>query len=406
MRGRYVNDNSVRLLAVSVAVKSAPDGNAEGRSKTVLLVLNDARFFVTHRLALARGLREAGYDVQIAVPFDEEFTAKITTDGFVSHQLWIEKQGMNPLHELRVVAQLAQLYTAIRPSLVHHVTVKPVLYGTLAARITKVPAVVNAISGLGTLWARTTGTTRVRSALVRATYRVVLRHPNTITIFQNEHDRATFQLAGIVDPSSCILIPGSGTLLDSFHPSAKPTSPPSVILPARLLRQKGVEDFVQAARLLRSEGVSARFVLVGDTAGNRDAVSEDELRQWVREGVVEAPGWVNDLSSEMAQASVVCLPTYYGEGIPKALIDACAAGRPIVATDVPGCRDVVADGVNGLLVPPRNPLALADALRELLGKPSLAAQMGREGRRIAEAKFSIGNVIKLTVDAYRRALSE
>jgi glycosyltransferase involved in cell wall biosynthesis len=372
--------------------------------RTVLFVLNDARFFVTHRIALAHGLRQAGYDVHVAVPFNPEFTEEIVSQGFPTHKIAIERQGVNPLRDLRALWQLIHLYRQLRPSLVHHVTVKPVLYGTVAARVASVPAVVNAISGLGTLLTARGLLSSIRSGVVRAIYRVVLRHENTTTIFQNEHDRSTFLRAKIVEPASSVLVPGSGTRLESFDPWSEPSFPPVVILPARLLRQKGVGDFVEAAKMLKSEGVIARFILVGDRAGNRDAVSEDELKLWTREGVVEVAGWVNDIPGVMAQASVVCLPTYYGEGIPKALIDACAAGRSIVATDVPGCRDVVTDGVNGILVPPRDPSALAKALRSLLDNPSLMTQMGRTGRTIAETKFDIAIVIRLTLEAYDRAM--
>jgi len=371
--------------------------------RTILFVVNDPRFFVTHRLALARGIREAGYAVHVAAPIKGYAKAAgvIQKAGFHLHEVAIERQGINPFHDLAAFARLLRLYRRLRPDIVHHVTVKPVLYGSLAAQIAGTPAVVNAISGLGRLFASHNFASRARATAMRGIYRIALRHPNTITIFQNHDDRSKFVRARIVGEESSVLIEGSGTELGRFNPSLEPEEPPIVLLPARILQQKGVREFITAARLLKAEGTIARFAIVGDSAGNRDALPIHELEAARKEGAVELWGWSDDMPGVMGRAAIVCLPSYH-EGLPKALIDACAAGRPIVATDIAGCRAVVTSGMNGLLVRPKDADSLANALRILISDPSLRKQMGKRSFEVATAKFDIALVIASTLDVYTK----
>lgn len=377
-----------------------PSNNQDEGKTTILFVVNDPRFFITHRLTLAKGIHEAGYRVHVAAPTVGYGTAPqvIREAGFPLHEIPIERQGLNPLRDAKALISLVSLYRRLRPNVVHHVTVKPILYGSLAARLTQVPAVVNAISGRGRLFSTHTLLARTRAAVMRTLYRVVLRHPNMMTIFQNDEDRASFIRTAIVSESSSVLIPGSGTELSRFNSTAAPEIPPIVLLPARLLRQKGIIEFVSAAKALKTEGINARFVVVGDSAGNRDALTVAEIRRIREEAAVELWGWSDDIPGVMSRTAIVCLPSYH-EGVPKALLDACAAGRPIVATDIPGCRVVVTNGRNGLLVPPRDSLALTNALRKLLTDPPLRAKMAAESAKIA-ARFDIALVLKATLRLY------
>lgn len=369
----------------------------------VLFVVNDPRFFLTHRLALALGIRDAGYDVHVATP-EEPASEALRATGLPYHPVPLERQGTNPLADLRTIAGLTALYRRLRPHVVHQVTVKPVLYGTIAARLAGTPAVVNAIAGLGQLFSDGDRLTRLRTAAVARAYRLALGHPNARTIFQTEEDRDRFVELGVVTPQRAALIRGSGTDLDAIVPTPEPAGTPIVVLVARLLRQKGIAEFAEAARELRRQGVAARFALVGDRADNRDAVPEEDLARWSAEGTLEQWGWRTDMGEVFAQAAIACLPTYYPEGVPKALIDAAAAGRPIVASDTPGCRAVVRPGENGLLVPPRDARALADALRSLLVDASARARMGEAGRRIAEDRFSVRAVVRATLGVYAEVL--
>ena len=366
----------------------------------VLFVVNDARFVVTHRLTLILGLRNAGYKVEVAAPDDGKAATTIREAGVTLHDVPIDRQGVNPFNDIRALVTLVKLYARQKPWLVHHVTVKPVLYGSLAARVTRVPAVVNAISGLGALFAEDGLLARARSSLFRMLYRTIVGLPNSQMIFQNAHDRSKFIRAGIIADRNAVLIPGSGVLLRSFMPDVEPEEPPIVMLPARLLRRKGVREFAEAAKILRDEGSNARFVLLGDTASNRDAVPVSELQRWQDEKIIELWGWADDMPTAVSRAAIICLPSYYPEGVPKALLDACAGGRPIVTTDTPGCNDVVSHGYNGFLVPPRDSVALAAALRELLGDSRLRSVMGARGRELAEHRFDISHVIRATIDMY------
>jgi glycosyltransferase involved in cell wall biosynthesis len=370
---------------------------------TILFVVNDPRFFVTHRLALAKGVREAGYDVRVAAPlrYYESAVHTIRGAGFILYNVPIDRQGLNPLRDVAAFFSLVRLYQRVRPDLVHHVTVKPILYGSLAARMTNVPAVVNAVSGMGRLFATNSLASRARASLMRWIYKASLSRSNIRTIFQNEEDRSTFLRAGIVREDTSDIINGSGTELHLFNPHGEPDTPPIVLMPARLLRQKGVREFVDAARQIKSEGINARFAVVGDAAGNRDALSPRELESIRDEAIVELWGWSEDIPAAMRRASIICLPSYH-EGLPKALIDACAAARAIVATDVPGCRAVVSPGLNGLLVPPRNAQALAVAIRDLLLDRERRARMGAEGRSIAVERFGIAAIIQGTLRVYNQ----
>jgi len=260
------------------------------------------------------------------------------------------------------------------------------------------------VSGLG--YSFSGGRRRwLASRLVSTAYRVALRRPGIRVIFQNTDDLQGFVRAGIIDPLQAVLIRGSGVDLKAFPQTREPAGPLRVVLPARMLRDKGIVEFAGAARMLRSRGMAAQFLLAGmmDEA-NPAGISRAELTQLQQESGVEWMGHVADMPALLASAHVVCLPSYR-EGLPKALLEACAAGRPIVTTDVPGCRDVVSDGVNGILVPVRDAAALADALQRLLGDAALRARMGDEGRRRAESEFDVNAVVRATLDEYRKILN-
>jgi glycosyltransferase involved in cell wall biosynthesis len=366
----------------------------------LLFVVNDAGFFLSHRLVLAEAARSSGYDVHVATPSGEG-VERITAHGFPYHPLRLSRRGSRPWSEAASITALVGLYQRLRPQLVHHVTVKPVLYGSMAARITGVPAIVNAVSGLGYVFIASGALAGTRRRAVLAAYRVALRGRGTRVIFQNEDDRGLFVAAGLVPRERTVLIRGSGVDLSAYRPGPEPPGPPIVVLPARMLRDKGVGEFVEAAATLRTQGIAARFVLVGDTdAGNPAAIPADQLRAWQADGIIEWWGHRKDMPGVLAGAHVVCLPSYR-EGLPKALLEASAAGRPIVTTDVPGCREAVRQGENGWLVPVRESAALAERLRELILDPGMRARFGRRGREIAEAEFGVERVVAATLALYR-----
>jgi glycosyltransferase involved in cell wall biosynthesis len=283
----------------------------------------------------------------------------------------------------------------------HTVTIKPVIYGGIVARLLGVPRLVSAVTGLGQVFTDKKSVPSPVRALALSLYRLALGHKNSRTIFQNPDDRTFMVEAKLVSADRTALIRGSGVDMSYFAPRPEPPGPGVVILPARLLWDKGIGEFVEAARLLREAGLDARLALVGEPPPhNRGSVPQDTIESWVRQGLVEWWGHQADMPAVYGRSHIVCLPSYYGEGVPRALIEAAACARPIVTADTPGCREVVRDDVNGLLVPPRAPAALADALRQLLLDPARRKAMGPRGRELAVAEFSVERVVEATLKVY------
>jgi glycosyltransferase involved in cell wall biosynthesis len=375
-------------------------------AKRLLIVVNALSFLISHRLPIALAARKAGYDVHVAGADSGEY-GEIQDHGLTAHRIALSRSSLSPFQEFHSLAGLHSLYRRLRPDIVHHVTIKPVLYGTFAARLNKVAAVVNAIPGLGFIFVDGNGMKAgARRFVVQQAYRHILGHPNMRIIFQNADDQAFFRSHHIGRADQYCLIRGSGVDLELFHPTLELPEPPTVILPARMLYDKGVGDFVEAARVLKAEGTRARFVLIGPCdPGNPSAVAKDTILNWVAAGLVEWWGYRSDMHEVLSKSHIVCLPSYYREGLPKVLIEAAACGRPIVTTDTPGCRDVVQHGENGFLVPPRNGPALIDALQRLIGDSQLRQTMGRRGRARAEAMFSLETAINQHLHLYAELLN-
>ena len=371
-------------------------------SPSLLMVVNHDWFFLSHRLPIARAAKSLGLNVSVAT-IDTGCADKIRHEGLDFIPLPMKVKGQNPLKELRVIAALVKMYRERQPDLVHHVTVKPVLYGSLAARMVGGMGVVNAVSGLGYLFLGSKHA-RLLQPVVKRLYRLALRHPGSRTIFQNPDDRDLFVATGLLRAEQAVLIRGSGVDCATFVPQAEPAGIPVVMLPARILWDKGVGEFVNAARLIKQSDTPARFVLVGDPdPENPAAVPTTMLETWVQEGVIESWGHRRDMPKVLSNATVVVLPSYR-EGLPKALLEAAACGKAVVTTDVPGCREIVRHNVNGLLVPVRNAPALADAIQLLLQSPTLRQRFGQTGRLIAEREFADHLVVEQTMDVYRGLL--
>ncbi len=377
-------------------------------AQTILYVVNEGGFFLSHRLPLAQAARDAGYRVAVAVPASPADSA-IREAGFELHGVPLDRRSLNPLKALATLVALRRLYRRLRPDLVHHITIKPVILGSLAARLAGVRAVVNAVPGLGYVFVRKGPAGWLLRTAVRAAYRVALRGRNTVVIFQNPDDRDAFVRWGLVRRADTALIRGSGVDTEVFRPGPEPPpeeGPPVILLASRLLWDKGVGDFVAAARCLQADGIEARLAIAGEPdAGNPSSIAQEQLDAWVQSGAVEWWGRQDDMPAVYALTHIACLPSAYGEGVPKALIEAAACGRPIVTTDIPGCREIVRDGVNGLLVAPRDAEALAAALRRLIEDPALRTELGARGREVVVAEFSEEKVTGETLLVYDRLLA-
>lgn len=366
-------------------------------SARLLYFVTEDWYFCSHRLPLAIAAREAGYDVTVVTRVREHGEA-IRVAGLHLVPFEIARSGMNPLRELATLWRLIALYRQLQPDVAHHVAMKPVLYGSLAASLTGVRGVVNALAGMGWLFTSASGGARLIKRGVRLTMGRLLSRG--VALVQNPDDAVLLARLG-VPRENIRRIAGSGVDLARFHYVGEPEGVPVIVLPARLLWDKGVGEFVEAARILKLRGTNARFVLVGDPdPANPASVSAAQVADWVRDGAVEHMGWVSDMPTVFANAHIVCLPSYR-EGLPKALIEAAAAGRPIVTTDVPGCREVVDDGVHGLCIAPRNTDALAAALAKLIADPALRTRMGMAARKRAEMEFGLEGVIAQTLALYK-----
>jgi glycosyltransferase involved in cell wall biosynthesis len=370
----------------------------------VLFVDNDVNSFFSYRIEVARAARDAGFDVHIAAP-DGKAVATLLNEGFNFHAIPMTRSGSNPWKELGTIAALFRLYRECQPDLVHHLRLKPVLYGGLAAYGARVPAVVGLLTGLGYVFITETRKALVLRKIVTLSCKIAFRHGNQRVIFQNPDDQSVFVQNKILPAHQTVLIKGSGVDVNEYVPTPERDGPPVVVLASRMLRDKGVDEFVEAARGLRAKGVRARFVLVGETdPGNPTAISAEQLRQWADNGIVEWWGHQTNMKDVLARAHVVCLPSLR-EGVPKVLIEAASCGRAIVTTNAPGCREIVRHGENGLLVPVRNSRALAEALRLLIENADLRAGMGSKGRDIVVQEFSIDRVVRETLDVYRELLA-
>lgn len=392
-------------MAIASTLQSPSPASFTGRK--IAFVVNDASFFLSHRLVLGRAALLSGAQVLVIAPADDPRSeASIRDEGFEFAPLQLSKFSFNPLDELQAIRSLTQLYRTYRPDLVHHVTIKPVLYGSLAARMCHIPAMVNAISGLGYVFISDGMVARFRRALVYQLYRFASGHPNQRTIFQNPEDSADFLNRRLVCREQIIQIRGSGVNTEVFAPSAEPEGPIRILMASRLLWEKGIAEFVEAARRIRQQRSGVEFIVAGARAeGNPQSVSAVQLAAWQDEANVTFLGARDDIAELLKKSHIACLPSYR-EGLPLALIEAASSGRPIVATNVPGCREIVRDGDNGLLVEPQNVDQLEAALMKLIDDASLRDRFGRRGREMVLAEgFARDAVVRQTLDVYQALLS-
>ncbi|MEN6474407.1 MAG: glycosyltransferase family 4 protein [Syntrophaceae bacterium] len=371
----------------------------------ILYFITEDWYFYSHRLPLALAAREAGCDVALVTHVNRHGEA-IQRSGIRLIPFDLSRRGVNLISESATLARLVALYRTEKPDLVHHVAMKPVLYGSLAARLTGVPHVVNALAGLGYVFTSGQLKARILRPVIGGAFRMILGGRGSRLILQNQDDQALFIRKRFIQTERIALIKGSGVDTTVFSPTPEPPGTPVVMLASRMLWDKGVKEFVDAARLLKTRGVEARFILVGDTdRHNPCAIPQEQLKAWHTEGAVEWWGYRKDMSAVFAESHIVCLPSFYGEGVPKVLIEAAACGRPIVTTDAPGCREIVKDGVNGLLVPVRTVAELAHAVQRLVEHPGVRRTMGMKGRELVVNEFSEQRVVADTMAVYASLLN-
>jgi glycosyltransferase involved in cell wall biosynthesis len=372
--------------------------------KKLLFVVNVDWFFLSHRLPIALKAQQAGFEVHIATGVTDKLNV-LQSYGLKVHPLVLVRGGLGVINAAKTLVELRRIFKTVQPDVVHLVTIKPVLLGGLVARWLRVPALVSAVSGLGYVFTAKGRLARLLQWMVGRIYSWSFGHHNQTVIFQNPDDRDTLVAASGLSTTKVEIIRGSGVDLNLYEVTPETSGLSVVLLPARMLVDKGIFEFVHAATLLRGKGISARFVLVGmvDSA-NPTGISQNQLDDWLAEGIVENWGYRTDMPQVIANSNLVVLPSYR-EGMPKALLEAAAAGRAVVTTDVPGCRDAIEPGVTGLLVPVRDAESLAQAIEQLLANPEHRRVMGLAGRKLAEAEFDVRAVVDKHLAIYQRLLA-
>ena len=369
--------------------------------KRLVLLIAEYDYFLSHRLALAQEATRAGYDVTVITRVPPGAVPGAWPGIQVRHVAMARGTG-NPIAVLRALLQLVRLFREIRPALVHNVSVKLILLGSLAAWIASVPRVLNAYTGLGTLFHTNSRRLYWLRCVLVPVLAFLIRRTGAWALFQNPEDQVSMLQLGLAAPDRSALVCGTGVDTDLFQATPESDGEPVVLFVGRLLRDKGIREFVSAAQALQTKGVVARFVAAGDPdPENPQSISAAVLDVWRRTGPVEWLGQVADMPALLSRSHIICLPSYH-EGAPKALLEAAASGRPVVATDIAGCRMVVQHGETGLLVPVRDAAALGSALESLICDPDLRRAMGAGARELALRRFAAHIINMHIMDLYRQ----
>jgi glycosyltransferase involved in cell wall biosynthesis len=375
------------------------------RAPKILLFANTDWYLFNFRLSLARALRDADHEVLLVSP-PGPFGEQLRALGYRWEPAPMERRSLNPFREYALIQWLRRLIEREQVDLVHGFTIKPAVYGSIAARLAGVPARVNAVAGMGYVFTSNAPRALLLRPVVRRLFRYALDGDGARLILQNPDDVAMFSRASLVKSEHVRLIPGSGVDCGRFTPvnDRRASARFRVVLPARLLWDKGLAEYVEASRLLRDRGIPVDFLLAGEPdPGNPAAVAEHVVRSWNEEGLVQWLGHVSDMPSLFHSVDAVVLPSYR-EGLPKGLIEAAACALPLVTTDVPGCREVVTHEKDGLLVPAKNARALADAIARLQSDPALCQRLGASARDKALSQFDERSVIERTLGVYRELI--
>lgn len=362
--------------------------------KKLLFIVNTPDFFLSHRLPIALAAKEQGYKIIIATA-SSNASVEIEHHGFEWRQVSFSRSGTSIFNEISTLYSLYILFKQFKPDIVHLVTIKPVLYGGAISRILQVPTVF-AVSGLGTVFSDPKSGWLLTN-IVKKLYRFVFQRKRLAVIFQNEFDMQTLCSISNVDKNACNLIHGSGVNLQSFHVVSEPESNIVVVMASRLILEKGVREFIAAAKIVSEKMPDIKFLLCGSIdVGNPNHLQQYELDLLNDELNVDYMGEQQNITEVFQKSHIVVLPSYYGEGLPKVLIEAAACGRAVITTDHPGCRDAIINGKTGLLVTPRDPEAIALAIMDLAKNHEKRKEMGRQGRVLAFERFDI----KLVVDKH------
>lgn len=369
----------------------------------LLFIVNVDWFFISHRLPIALAAIENGYEVHLACGITNRKN-ELEALGIIVHPLSISRSGTSLLKEFKVIKEMNTVVKNVSPDTVHLVTIKGAVYGGLVTRFKKIKVRVASISGLGFVFIDKGIKARILRFLVTKLYRIALNSPNTKVIFQNENDKSIFIENKIIKPKQSLIIRGSGVNLDTYKYLPEPSGEKVVMFLARLLKDKGLVEFCEAAKTLKKSGFKGRFVLVGDIdLHNPNSITQTELNNYVSSGYIEHWGYSNNVPEIIAQSHIMVLPSYR-EGLPKSLIEAAACGRAVITTDVPGCRDAITANETGVLIPIKSSQAIVKAIQTLCDSNDERIAMGKKGRQLAESCFDISDVINIHLKLYKEAV--
>ena len=371
----------------------------------LLFLVNSSSYFLSHRLGIAIEAKKQGYEVHIASPEDGcEDTFKIK--GLMHHKLPISRTSINIFSEIKAFLNIYFLIKKINPDLLHLITIKPVIYGGIISRLIQIKGVVSAVPGLGYVYISKGIRAKILRFFTNYFYKVSFSKKSLKIIFQNKDDMNKLRLAVGFDPIKSVIIKGSGVDLDEFKRTPLPEGRPVISMIARLQEDKGVIEFARAAQMINERKIEADFWLIGETDSSYPSpILKEDLQEWENKGFLKILGYREDINILIGNSNIIVLPSYR-EGLPKVLLEAAACGRPVITTDVPGCRAAIEDGKTGLLVPPRDSSSLADKIEYLLGNKELLKKMGNAGRKLAEENFSLDKVVSAHLKIYSSFLDK
>jgi len=377
------------------------------KNKKIVIIVNDLNFFISHRLPIAEALLHKGFKVSIGYGhLGEVDIQQLEQKGFSLSFIPLHRGSINLFKEIKTFFFIWKFIAKEKPILAHFVTIKPYLYGGIVSRIKGVKCVVSAVSGLGSLFINNKLKIKFLRFILFILFKIALKHNNQKVIFHNQEDLRYLVSWGVLNKKKANIIKGSGVKLKDFTNLDEPKGTPVICFAARLLRDKGIYEYFLAAKLLKQRGIKAEFLIVGDLdTKNPSGLNKSELNNLKNEKIVKILGYEKDIPKLYARSNIICLPSYR-EGLPKSLIEAAAASRAVVTTDVPGCRDAIIPNRTGILVPVRDYQKLADALQWLIENPKERKSMGKEGRKFAEKEFPIETIVQKHIDIYQELIEK
>ena len=374
--------------------------------KRIVIVVNKADFFLSHRLNFAIELKQRGFQIHILSNGTINDIEKINNHGFKFHQLNFSRSVKNLFFEIKTIYNLYYLYKLIKPDVIHHVTIKPIIYGNIACKALGITKIINSISGLGYIFINSDIKNKIIKFIIIKMYKLFFSGDTKRVILQNQ-DEFNFLLENNISLRENLrLIPGAGVNTNIFKPSYNFSDDRCVVFAARMIKEKGAEELVQAIIRLNLENFDIKLVLLGNIDTEYPShIKEETLKSWSENEFIKWHGYSNNVLSYYQKATIICMPSYYSEGVPKSLIEAASVGKPIITTDMPGCRAIVKNNFNGILVRPKNIDDIVEAIKFLILNPDKASLYGKNGRELVKQEFDEKIIVQSTINIYEELIS-